>query len=288
MSNRKIIIGKNGEVVDFKNSITVGSSQSINLPKEVLDLTANTSKLAGLSKTSILTIINAFMTMKDNLLLQLADCQREKKQAESQTTADIVNSAIGAASLAIKGWIASGIVGAIFGAVKEIFLGVWNEAKDKEEEAWIRKKIFGENGPDSKGDYSNDCLMGQLERLDKSICELTESIRDYNFIQTDLDEIKDRLSSALELYTGEKLIDKFSSYEYVRWARVGASGRLVLGDTSVSASDLAEAKSAGSTAHASLVEAQEATVITRQLDSDTVGKVKRVSTLGSIRGNDIY
>ena len=58
--------------------------------------------------------------------------------------------------------------------------------------------------------------MGQLERLDKSICELAESIRDYNFIKDDLDEIKNRLSGALEVYTGEKLLNRFSSYEYVR------------------------------------------------------------------------
>lgn len=102
MPTKKIIIGTNGEVVDFKNSITVGSSESINLPEEVLKLTDNTSKLAGLSKTSILTIINAFMTMKDNILLQLADCQREKAELETKTTADIVNDAISAASNAIK------------------------------------------------------------------------------------------------------------------------------------------------------------------------------------------
>ena len=99
---KKIIIGTNGELVDFKNSITVGNSTSINLPEEVLKLTNNTSKLAGLSKTSILTIINAFMTMKDNILLQLADCQREKTELETKTTADIVNDAISSASKVIK------------------------------------------------------------------------------------------------------------------------------------------------------------------------------------------
>lgn len=58
--------------------------------------------------------------------------------------------------------------------------------------------------------------MGQLERLDKSICELAESIKAYGFVEADLKEIKDRLSGALEVYTGEKLLNRFSSYEYVR------------------------------------------------------------------------
>ena len=58
--------------------------------------------------------------------------------------------------------------------------------------------------------------MGQLERLDKSICELAESIKAYGFVEADLEEIKTRLSGALEVYTGEKLLNRFSSYEYVR------------------------------------------------------------------------